>query len=126
MADMTVFEAILEATSRLPGTPALMILALADNDEHRHRAEQLGVRLLFEAFVDRAYDDNGRLLPRSAAGAVLHDQERIRAQFLQLVQRCSVTTASGNTLPLEADTVCVHGDNPAALEVIRALREALT
>ena len=126
MAKEETYQAIVAAVAVLPDRPALMILAMADSGKYRQLAEAKGVPLLFEAFADRAYTDDGRLAPRSEPGAVYHDQERIVAQVTQLARKGTVTTVSGKELALNADTVCVHGDNPESVAVIKALRQALT
>ena len=74
-----------------------------------------------EAFADRAYAPDGSLLPRGQPGAVLHDAEAVRAQVRELVLHQRVHSAAG-WLPLQADTLCLHGDGPAALTLARALR----
>jgi UPF0271 protein len=103
---------------------ALVLLATALADIHRAEAAAAGVPLLFEAFADRAYGDDGNLLPRSRPGAVL-DRERMLAQVAQLRRESRVTTDSGNSLPLQFDTLCVHGDNPEGVAAIAAVRALL-
>ncbi|MEZ5448686.1 MAG: LamB/YcsF family protein [Thiolinea sp.] len=80
--------------------------------------------LQFEAFADRCYTDDGKLLARSQPGAV-HNRERMLAQVEQLNRHGTVTTASGNTLPVAADTLCVHGDNAAGVAAITEIRALL-
>ena len=103
---------------------ALMIQATADAAQHTTEALAAGVPLLFEAFADRCYADDGTLLPRSQAGAV-HNREHTLAQVAQLQRDSAVTTHSGKLLKLQFDTVCVHGDNPEAVAAITAIRALL-
>ena len=77
-----------------------------------------------EAFADRRYQTDGTLMPRNVAGAVLNEAETL-AQVRQLIADGTVTTAGGGTLALSATTLCVHGDNPAGVRSIRAIREIL-
>ena len=77
-----------------------------------------------EAFADRRYQADGTLVSRSEARAVLNETETL-AQVRQLISDGSVTTACGGTLVLEATTMCVHGDNPAGVRVLHAIREIL-
>ena len=77
-----------------------------------------------EAFADRRYQTDGTLMPRNVAGAVLNEAETL-AQVRQLIADGTVTTAGGDTLPLAVTTLCVHGDNPAGVRSIRAIREIL-
>jgi UPF0271 protein len=86
---------------------------------------EIGLRVAEEAFADRAYDSQGQLLPRNQPDAVLHDPEVIARRVLQIVLEGEVTAASGERVHLAADSVCLHGDNPSALEAARAVRQAL-
>ena len=76
---------------------------------------------MFEAFADRCYDDDGKLLARSKPGAV-HDRDKMLAQVEQLQRDGTVTNVSGNILALQADTLCVHGDNLEGVQAIEAIR----
>ncbi len=119
MAKDEVRGAIMQALATYYRPLALMLQATPEAQRHREEAEPLGLELLFEAFADRCYDDDGKLLSRRKPGAV-HTQDRMLDQVAQLCRDGTVTTASGHTLPLHADTLCVHGDN---VEGIRAIRE---
>jgi UPF0271 protein len=122
MADPQVREAVMAAVAVFHRPLKLMLLATPDADLHRREAAEAGVcGLLFEAFADRCYDDDGRLLSRRQPGAV-HDRERTLAQVEQLHRDGTVTTVSGRTLPLVADTLCVLGDNLEGVSAIRAIR----
>ena len=77
---------------------------------------------MFEFFADRAYTDQGLLVSRSEAGAVLHDKQQIVERVEQLLATGTVVTATGNTLEIQANTVCVHGDNDESIQVARELR----
>ena len=81
-----------------------------------------GLRTAAEAFADRAYAGDGTLVPRSAAGAVLHDVEIVVARAMRMVTAHLVTAIDGTEIALHADSLCVHGDNPGALDLVRALR----
>lgn len=124
MSKPEVFDAVLEAVAGYYQPLKLMILASAEQQQYRELAGRHGVALLFEAFADRRYTDNGSLTPRNQSGAVLSGDESL-AQVTQLVKLGFVTTDSGNTLALKADTLCVHGDNPAALAQLKQIRALL-
>lgn len=124
MAKPEVWQALLQAVASYHKPLKLMILATADAAHYQQQAAAAGVNLLLEAFADRRYTDAGKLTPRSQAGAVLHGAE-VLAQVRQLVAQGSVTTDSGKTLPLAADTLCVHGDNVAAITQLTEIRELL-
>ena len=84
-----------------------------------------GLAVAREAFADRSYEANGHLTPRSEPGAVIEHAEDAATQLLALVERGSVTTRQGVVLPIEVDTVCVHGDRPDAAAFARVLRQRL-
>jgi UPF0271 protein len=122
MANADIRAAVLRALAELPEVHSLMLLATGDAERHREEAARHGVGLVFETFADRAYGDDGLLLPRALPGAV-HDRGRMLDQVRQLCAEGTVTTASGRTLAIAADTLCVHGDNPAGVEEIRLIRQ---
>ena len=115
-----VMEAI--AGSHLP--LAFMLQATPDAETHRQEAEMFGLELIFEAFADRCYDDNGALLSRAKEGAV-HSREKMLAQVSQLKNDGSVTTISGHRIELQADSLCVHGDNIDGINAIQEIRQLI-
>lgn len=124
MSQPAVMEAVIQAVASYYKPLKLMVLATAEWQTLQQQAHKASVDLLFEAFADRRYSDEGRLLARSQPGAVLHEDEML-AQVAQLAKHSTVTTQSGKTLKLKADTLCVHGDNPAGVAQIRRIRELL-
>jgi len=124
MAKEDVREAILIALSRYYRPLKLMLQATQNIDQHRAEAKVYNVEVLSEAFADRCYDDDGKLLSRTKLGAV-HNKEKMLAQVKQLKERGSVTTVSGNVLVLNADSLCVHGDNIEGVQAIEAIRELI-
>ena len=121
MARQEVRLAIMQALAGYHRSLPLMLQATPDADSYRAEAAELGLELLFEAFADRCYDDDGKLLSRRKPGAV-HNREKMLAQVKQLQQEGKLTTVSGNILPLAADTLCVHGDNLEGVQAIREIR----
>ena len=121
MAQEEVRDAVMRAVSGHHSRPALMLQAMPENHRHLVEAEKYGLKLHFEAFADRCYDDDGKLLSRTKAGAV-HTKEKMMAQVTQLCIQGTVTTVSGKTLPLQADTLCVHGDNDDGIQAIADIR----
>ena len=122
MAKAEVRKAVMAAVAGYHKSLPLMMQATPQAAEHREEASELGLDLLFEAFADRCYDDDGRLLSRRKPGAV-HDRERMLAQVEQLCRDGTITTAGGHTLNLAVDTLCVHGDNPEGVAAIQAIRQ---
>jgi UPF0271 protein len=87
--------------------------------------QAMGLRVAHEVFADRAYLPDGALMPRSQAGAVLHDPGTIAARAVRLAREGVVLAADGARLMLVADTLCLHGDTPGAAALARAVRDAL-
>lgn len=123
MSDPSIFRAVVDAVScfNLP----LMVLASANNQNYLDIADRFDVPLLFEAFADRTYLANGKLTPRSQPNAVLSSEEAILNQVRQIARYGKVTSSDGFVIPIEADTLCVHGDNPNAVSLIARIRAAL-
>lgn len=88
-------------------------------------ASAAGLRVAREVFPDRAYLSNGQLAPRSMAGAVLQDPERVKERVLKLVKTGKMASIDGHEIALDMDTLCVHGDNPGAWKLAKTMREAL-
>lgn len=105
--------------------PALPILGPAGSVlfDESHR---LGLRTVAEAFADRAYLPDGRLVPRSEPAAVLRDPLEIAQRVARMVDSGTVTAVDGSVIRLEVESVCVHGDSPGAVAIARAVREGLT
>lgn len=105
--------------------PDLAVVGLAGS-HMRDAARRHGLRYYSEAFVDRAYQPNGQLLPRDQRGAVLHDAEQAITQTLSIIQQGSVLSHCGQTVPLSANTLCIHGDTPDALLFAQTLVQRLS
>lgn len=125
MKNHSILRAVLEGVTRYDARLPLMLMATADNTEVERIAEEFGTTLLFEAFADRAYDAQGFLVPRRVEGSVYHDEARIIEQSLRLAREGVVTTLDGSEVVLQADTLCVHGDNEQSVNAVRHIREAL-
>ncbi|RME96437.1 MAG: LamB/YcsF family protein [Bacteroidetes bacterium] len=87
-------------------------------------AQEAGIAFIAEAFIDRVYEGDGRLRSRQLAGAVITDPEQAVRQVRQLVQGNYVIASTGEKIHVQADTFCIHGDNPAAAEIVQAIRGA--
>ena len=84
-----------------------------------------GLRVAAEVFADRSYQPDGSLTPRGVRGSVIHDVSRVVSRAVQMATARVVEAVDGTAVPLEADTICVHGDTPGAEELAAALRAAL-
>jgi len=123
MQNEQVFTAIVKAVSA--GSLALMILARPDLSAYQKIAKQYNVELIHEAFADRSYDENGLLVSRSLAGAVLSDPDAIIKQVSLLKNQQGIETIDGQFIPLKVDSICVHGDNQAAIALIKNLQQLI-
>ncbi len=121
MAKEGVRTAILKAIAAYHRPLPLMLQATAAAQQHREEAAAQGVTLLFEAFADRCYEDDGSLRSRRLPGAV-HSREKMLEQVALLQAEGVVITYTGQRLPLVADSLCVHGDNREGVEAIREIR----
>lgn len=107
--------------------PELVLVALAGPGGRviRAMAEEHGLKVAREAFADRAYTPEGRLAPRDQPGAVIHDPELVAERCLRMAQDGVVRAIDGSLIPLKPHTICVHGDTPGAVEMVKRIRQAL-
>lgn len=103
---------------------SLTLLGLAGSSM-AHAAERGKVAFASEAFVDRAYKADGTLVPRSEPGAVIHDVKNAVQRAVMLVKGKTITADDQTELRITAQSLCVHGDNPDAAAMLRALRARL-
>ena len=103
----------------------LIFVGLATSDIMRDAAEVVGLRFAGEAFADRVYNPDGTLQSRKVAGSVIKDPEQAAQQAVSIAVENRVTAFDGTKVELVADTLCLHGDNPAALNNARLVRSAL-
>ncbi len=87
--------------------------------------QRAGLPVAAEIFADRAYTDAATLVPRNQAGAVLHDADAVVAHVLQMLDAGGIVAHGGKVLPTPMHSICVHGDNPGAVDNARRLRTAL-
>ena len=113
------------AAAVLDVNPALAVYGLAGGELLR-AAERAGLRAVAEVFADRGYRADGSLVPRSQPGAFVEDTDAAVARTLRMVREGVVQAVTGETVPLQVQTICLHGDGPHALAFARALNQALT
>ena len=104
--------------------PTMILVALAGS-KWADQAEAMGLRVAREAFADRALNADGTLVPRSKPGAVVHDRQAVIERSVRLVTEGTVVAVTGETVQVRAETLCLHGDTPDAVELAAALRGAL-
>ena len=102
---------------------ALPVLGLGGQIDHAARAA--GLPFVREAFLDRGYRADGSLVPRGAAGALLHDPAQVADRAVRFVREGVVTATDGSLVRVDAASLCVHGDSPDAVAMARAVRAAL-
>lgn len=120
-----VLLGIFDAIQHLDNPVPLLLMATPHNALFRQKAQKSGIEVMFEAFADRRYNDQGMLQNRSLEGAVLHEEAAIVQQAQYIANGQPLTTAGGRALIIEAQTLCVHGDNPQAVNAVAAIRNML-
>ncbi len=115
-------QAVVDAVKSLGGE--LAILGLPGSEVLR-LAEASGIRVVAEAFADRAYTPDGALVSRSLAGAVLEDADAIARRVLQMATESTVVAIDGTVIPMSAESICVHGDTPGAAAIAVSVRDTL-
>lgn len=125
MKDVKIFEALLRGIGAFDSSLKLMILSTPENTLYEKKAETYGLELLYETFADRNYDNEGYLIPRSHPDALLHEHDEVMQRITLLKEQGVIQSLKGKKLELKADSVCVHGDNESALELVRLIRGVL-
>ena len=120
--DASIAETIAEAVHALD---AALIVVTQPHTPLAEAARNMGLQVALEGFADRAYQPDGTLRPRSLPGAVLHRPNAIAERAVRMVKDRQVEAYTGEEIPLEIDTICVHGDTPGAEAIARAVGDAL-
>lgn len=125
VANPKIWEAMAEAISRLDKEIILVVLASSNNKTLLEMGKRYGIRIAFEAFPDRAYNKDGSLVSRREKGAVIHDHDVVAKRALKMTLEGKVIAIDGTEIDLRPDTLCVHGDNPAAVQMVKKIRQEL-
>lgn len=120
--DPKLAQAIAEAVRSLDKGLILVVLA---GSAWVNIAKEQGLRVASEAFADRAYSADGSLVPRSQPGAVIKDKKEMAERVIGMIEEGRVKAITGEDVTIKADTICLHGDTPGALELAIHLRSAL-
>jgi UPF0271 protein len=110
--NMNIATIIAEAVKEVD--PKLILFGLA-NGESGKAAEKIGLNFYNEVFADRTYTDEGQLTPRTSPDAMITNDEEAIRQVMQMLQEETVTSTNGKIIPIQADTICIHGDGEHAL-----------
>ena len=112
-------QAVIDAIKAVDASLVLMGLA---NAPILDLARASGLAVVAEAFADRAYTPKGELVSRREPGAVLHDRDEIAERMLRLARTGTLIASDGSTIEVSAQSICVHGDSPGAVEIAQAIR----
>ncbi len=118
-------RAICQALAQYDSRLILVALAGPGGKVIRSVAAEFGLRVALEAFADRAYTPEGRLVPRTREGAVIHDPEQVAERCLGMAREGVVEAIDGSLVELGPHTICVHGDTAGAVDLVREVRARL-
>nr|WP_286181158.1 5-oxoprolinase subunit PxpA [Bacillus sp. ISL-37] len=104
--------------------PTLVLFGLAGSWLVK-AGEKKGLQVAHEVFADRTYQPDGSLTPRSETNAIIHDPDLAIKRVIRMVREGRVETVDGTEIEIKADTICIHGDEPQALDFAVRLNEAL-
>jgi UPF0271 protein len=125
VANPKIWEAMAEAVAKVNRDLILVVLASSKKEPLLEIGKRHGIRIAFEAFPDRAYNRDGSLVFRREKGAVIQDHEIVAKRAMKMALEGKVVAIDGTEIELKADTLCVHGDNPAAVEMVKRIRHEL-
>jgi len=123
--DDTTARAVAKAVSAAAPEAPLVVLGGPGGEKMRAAAQEYGLRYVNEAFPDRGYASSGHLLPRSHEAALVLDAARAAERAVAMVREGRVEAWDGGWAEIEAETLCIHGDNAEAVEIAGAVRRAL-
>lgn len=121
--DRAVADAIVDAVKRFDA--GLSYLAISGTESEK-AARAADLTVYSEIFADRGYQPNGRLVPRDQTGAMIHDPKEATDRLLAYLDSGLMPVVGGDPIPLEAQSICVHGDSPAAVAMAQEIRARLT
>ncbi|MGA9288642.1 MAG: 5-oxoprolinase subunit PxpA [Anaerobacillus sp.] len=120
--DPVIAKAIASAVYKI--NPQLILYGLAGS-ELIQAGREVGLTVAQEVFADRTYQADGTLTPRSEPNAMIHDAEHAVERVIRMINEQQVKAVNGQDVAIQADTICVHGDEPEALRFVQQLRERL-
>ena len=121
-ADRKIADVVARAVKHLDAS--LILLAPAAS-QLVFAAEEHGLPVVEEIFADRAYLDDGNLVPRSQPGAMIHGAEASLAHVMRMIEAQALISINGRRIPVKPQSICVHGDGPEAVATARAIRDGL-
>jgi UPF0271 protein len=124
--DEKISQAIVEAIASVDKNLIFVALAGAKGEKMTQIGKKIGLRVAYEAFPDRAYTPEGTLVSRRQAGAVIKDPDTVAQRALTMAKEGKVVAIDGSEIPFRPETLCVHGDTPGAVNLVRKIRDTLT
>jgi len=115
---MAIAEAVYEVDKNL------ILVGLA-NSELTRAGKSVGLKVANEVFADRAYNTDGSLVSRKKEGSMIYDTNLAISRVLRMVKEGKVEAITGEDIDIQADSICVHGDNPKAVDFVNEIRKAL-
>ncbi|MBW2208458.1 MAG: LamB/YcsF family protein, partial [Deltaproteobacteria bacterium] len=119
-----IYDTITKSVAEIDKDLILVVMCGPGREELEGIGKKYGIRIAFESFADRGYNPDGTLVSRREPGAVLGDPQVVSNRIVKMVNEGKVVAIDGSEIELKADTVCLHGDNPAALQLVKAIRES--
>jgi UPF0271 protein len=114
-------DAVVDAVSHVDRE----LIVLAQDGCLARAAKAAGLRVGIVGIADRAYQDDGTLVPRTEPGAVIHDADEVRDRTVRMVRDGVIVSRGGRDIPVECDTVLLHGDTADAVALAREIRQGL-
>jgi UPF0271 protein len=124
--DEEISEAVVESIASVDKDLIFVALAGSKGEKMTKIGEKVGLRVAYEAFPDRAYTPDGTLVSRRQPGAVIKDPDVVAQRALMMAQEGKVVAIDGKEIPFRPETLCVHGDTPGAVNLVRKIRQTLT
>ena len=120
--DVNLATSIAEGIAEVDSS--LILLGLSGS-QLINAAKQVGLKTAAEVFADRAYEEDGSLVARTKPGAVITNEDEVIERVIRMIKSGCVKSITGKEIPIQVDSICVHGDNPKALNFVKMIRERL-
>jgi len=124
--DEKISEAIVEAITDVDKDLIFVALAGSKGEMMTKIGERVGLKVAYEAFPDRAYTPEGTLVSRRQPGAVIKDPDVVAQRALMMAKEGKVVAIDGTEIPFRPETLCVHGDTPGAVNLVKKIKQSLT
>ncbi|MCD4676077.1 MAG: LamB/YcsF family protein [Desulfobacula sp.] len=123
--DENIAQAVAEAIVSVDQDLWYVALAGDMGERMRKVGQQVGLRVVYEAFPDRAYTPDGNLLSRRQPGAVIKDPQAVTERTILMAKERKIIAIDGSTIEIDVESLCVHGDNPSAEDLVKGIKEGM-